>query len=268
MARRSGIGFYGVSDSPNLGDAFDFTDQYSKVANMSAAIVNLNQAQKRNEQSNEMYGLEKKQKELEIKKLEALDFSDPEYIQAKKDELKAESNLNKSKYEYFNLQYGNANKALKTELESGATFLKGANFGAQFNPATGKMEKPNATERYRMDLQRLQSGEIKKDHMKFLYPDRRDDIDQFNTELQKENVRGVELENEPLKKGGFMGFGGVNEATLEKAKSIKSYGDLIDIYENRDALDEVGVDLQPIVDHYKEEFVELAEKGYIGKGKK
>lgn len=175
-------------------------------------------------------------------------------------------------------------KELSTKKDQLSTYGQGIQLGNQMydfdmgktmtkgSPVLSEVDKGEVFER---DLSNLKTplnpeGNISPDHLKFKYrsdPKKMEKIDEVGRSSLRAQMSGEQLKTQPLEqiktKGFFSEKSNIDDNTAQVASEIKSYGDLINLLNNQGALEDQGVDIETITDHYEDELLELAQKGLI-----
>lgn len=224
-------------------------------------------------QQKEVFDMDMKLKNLQLQKAEAMGITDPEIIAQNKKILSAQKKQQLASYELGDLMLNQEIARQQNQLQSGASSAQAYQTGLDqggYEFDYGKVGKEGLpfrrlgeTERFRRDLQAAGDSPEGIEELKSRYPDKINQIEKVEQDIRERQQEDLPLEERTLKKGGIFSKAKANKQTMEAMEGIKSYGDLLNIFKNRNALAATGINLKAIINNFREEFAELAEQGLL-----
>lgn len=133
-----------------------------------------------------------------------------------------------------------------------------------------KSTKPlSESMKYKKALQGYEKGDIKAKEIKSAFPEKRTNFKSFEEAVKFDKKREQTIKKHPLIRVSRLDLLGkmrkdmasMNDVTA--ATETRTYGDLINLYNNQESLGAMGVDLKLLFDHYSDELNELGTQGYL-----
>lgn len=257
----------------DYGGRSDLGVVFDRMAEVAQTVQQTRERGELMSQNREKFNTQQKIDKLELKKLEG--EYDPELIEAKSQIAKKQANYMNAMYDLAEEQLNQQSTAAKGQMKDTQNVLKGIVVGGRrFNPMTGEMKEIGETEKFNGAVSNVRSvfsnpDATEEDKAKVLtqtkdaFPSKVAAIDNLAKSYQSETTKGLPIEQREIKKKGFLGIGGFNQATKDKITEVKTYQDLVDIYNTSKILESKGVKVEDVIDQYEEEYTELFRQGTL-----